>query len=185
MKIVEFRIFLPFTMDQTRISSRYAMARRSHEETKGGDGVEVVERKPIEENDNKGFEVHRIYHIKSHAPQWIRWAIPEKYAHVHEINRNPYPHFDVKFNIPDMGNSFILTNESMHIPYKNGDEIPENILNLPDNELKLRRVYYLDLLNGPKSSLDEYDCHGLKFPEAGIDELVGLEGISDDSKPPE
>lgn len=161
------------------------MARRSHEETKGGDGVEVVERNPIEEDGNKGVEVHRIYHIKAHAPSFLRWAIPEKYAHIHEINRNAFPHFDVKFSIPCMGSDFELTNESRHIPYKKGDEIPENILGLPENELSIRRVAYLDLLNGPKTSMGNYDCHGLNFPEANIHEMIGPQGISDDTKPPE
>lgn len=184
MRIIEFRVFLPFTLNQTRISSRYTLARRSKEETKGGDGVEIIEKKDITSENNKGVYVHRVYHIKAHAPSFVRWAIPESYGHVHEYYENCYPNLDTRFMVPGMGNSMTLTNTTRHIAFKNGDEIPDNLANLTDSEKEIRTVCYLDLLNGPKSMFGDFNCRGKSCEKAGIHEMVSKDNRSDESKPP-
>lgn len=171
MRIVEFRILVPFTLDQTKIASRYANARRSKEGTKGGDGVEILEKKEIEEDGVKGMYAHRIYHIKSHCPKSLRWALPEKFAHVHEIYKNVFPHYDTHFEIPDMGEDMILKNESRIYEYHKGDKIPENAMNLNEEELKMRKIVYLDLLNESGGKFGDYDCRGVSCPEAQIYEM--------------
>ena len=185
MKIVEFRIIVPFTMEQTKISSRYANARKSKEETKGGDGVEILETGEFEEEGRKGVSAHRVYHIKSHVPSALRWALPEKYAHVHEHYKNCFPHYDNYFEIPEMGEDMILKNESRIIPYTHETILPENIMGLNDEELKKRKIVYLDMLNGPSGSFGDYDTHGVSCPEAGIMELHAKNNKCDETKIPQ
>ena len=184
MRIVEFRVFVPFSLEQTRIASRYANARRSKEGTKGGDGVEIIEKKEIEESGIKGIYAHRIYHIKSHVPTMIKWALPEKYAHVHEHYKNVFPHYDTYFEIPDMGSDMILKNESRIVEYKKGGEIPENIMGLNEQELGIRKVVYLDLLNGKTGNFGDFDTHGFSCPEAGIFEMKSNTRKVDENKVP-
>ena len=185
MRIVEFRIFLPFNMHQTFISGRYANAKKQKEETKSGDGVEVLEMGEIEEDGRKGTTAHRIYHIKTHLPAAIRWAIPEKYAHVHEHYKNVFPHYDNSFEIPDMGDDMLVKNESWIIEYKKGDQIPDNLFHYTPEELKMRQICYLDMLNGPSGSFGNYDVHGLSFPDVGIYELKAPNNKVDESKIPQ
>ena len=172
MRIIEFRVFLPFNQHQAHVAGRYANARRAKEHTNKGDGVEVLEMGEIEENGKVGLQAHRIYHIKTHVPSAIRWAIPDKYGHVHEHYKSVYNHTDTSFVIPEMGDDMILKNESWIIDYKQGDEIPDNLFNYTPEELKLRQICYLDMLNGPSGSFGNFDCHGLSFPEYGIYEMT-------------
>ncbi len=41
----------------------YAVAEASKNETGGGEGVEVIENRPYEENGEKGQYTHKIYHL--------------------------------------------------------------------------------------------------------------------------
>ena len=184
MKIVEFRIFVPFTMEQTKIASRYANARRAKDNTKGGDGVEILEKGPIEEEGRKGIFAHRVYHVKSHVPAAVRWAVPEKYAHVHEHYKNVFPHYDTYFEIPQLGSNMTLKNESRIIPYHKGDKIPENIMGLSEEQLSIRKVMYLDLVNGTGGKYDDFKVQGFSCPEAQIPVISAPSKKLDESKIP-
>ena len=184
MRIVEFRVIVPFTMEQTRIASRYANARRAKEGTKGGDGVEMIEKKEIEEEGVKGIYAHRIYHVKSHVPAAIKWVLPEKYSHVHEHYKNVFPHYDTYFEIPDMGSDMVLKNESRIIPYHKGDQIPDNIMGLSEEHLQMRKIVYLDLVNGSGGRYDEYKVEGFSCPEAGISKISAPNKTVDESNIP-
>jgi hypothetical protein len=50
-------------------------------------------------------------------------------------------------------------------------EIPDNLVRLEPEDLTIREVVYLDLLNGPVNKR-EFDLHGFSCPEAGISELT-------------
>lgn len=73
----------------------------------------------------------------------------------------------------------------MHVEYKNGDEIPENINDLTDEELNIREVVYMDILNGPKSTID---LHDFSCSEAGIEKMIDDSDhsifVNDSLKPP-
>lgn len=185
MRLVEFRIFVPFNMEQTMIASRYGLARRTAEETGNGEGVQVVENSSFIEDGVTGNYVHRIYHVKSQAPPAFRWALPSRFSHIHEHNRNAFPHYDNWFEIPEMGNDMILKNETRHFEYHHGDTVPENLLRLSSEELKIRKVWYLDLYNGPDPSKKEFDLHGFSCPEAGFPGFKAPKNRKNDGEIPE
>lgn len=47
----------------------YAVAETSKNETGGGEGVEVLENKPYEQDGEKGQYTHKIYHLQRYAAQ--------------------------------------------------------------------------------------------------------------------
>lgn len=168
MKIVEFRIFVPLKVEWCRAAAKYSVNRRTTEESKNGDGFEIVEAGQFNENGVTGRYVHRILHFKNQVPDAVRWAVPEKYSHIHEHNRNAFPHYVANFEIPDIGDKLILNTETKHIDYHSEADIPENIMGFSEAELKKREVIYPDLLNGKAPKHKEFDLHGFSYPPAGI-----------------
>lgn len=185
MRIIEFRIFVPLQLPQCRTAAKYSVNKRTREETGGGDGFEIVDSGYFDEDGIRGRYVHRVLHFKNRVPGAIRWLIPDKYAHVHENNRNAFPHYTATFRDPPLGDKMILDTETRHFEYTKGMQIPENCMNFTPDELRIRKIRYLDVLNGPKSEKEKYDIHGFSCPEAGIQELVGPTGKSNDKEIPE
>ncbi|OHT02997.1 Phosphatidylinositol transfer protein 2 [Tritrichomonas foetus] len=185
MRIVEYRIIVPFRWNQCRIASVYSVNKRTKQETGGGDGFEILERSDFEEDGNSGHYVKRVLHCKKQVPKSISWAIPEKYAHITENNRNAFPHTLTTFSCDGMGDNMILYAETRHITYTNGMEIPDNLLKLSEEDTKIREVFYLDILNGPASKKKEFDLHDFECEEAGISKLVASSNRSNDKEIPE
>jgi hypothetical protein len=158
--------------------------RRTREETGDGDGFEIIDSGDFEEDGNPGHWVRRIFHFKRKIPGWLRWVVPEKYAHIHEDNRNAFPHTVTKFHLEGM-EFFLLHTETRHVVYERGMEIPDNLVRLEPEDLAIREVVYLDLLNGPVNKR-EFDLHGFSCPDAGIGELTAPKGgKKDDATIPE
>ena len=172
-------------LPQCRTASKYSVNKRTREETGGGEGFEIIESGEFEEDGSTGRYVHRVLHFKSRVPASLRWMVPDKYSHIHEHNRNAFPHYVATFRIPAMGERMILDTETRHFPYKFGDQIPENPMNMNPDELKIRQIYYLDILNGPAPEKKKYDIHGYSCPAANIQELQGPTGKSNDQEIPE
>ena len=152
MRILEFRIIVPTNIEKYSIGNRYMNYLYVIDEKNGNEGIEIVKNEPYEKGDEKGRFTHKIYHIKSKIPGFIRWAIPDKYMHFHEESYNSYPHFLTTYKMPGMGDDFMLSIESQHIKYTTGMEIPDNIIGLDENDLKMRKIVYIDLINGQKST---------------------------------
>jgi hypothetical protein len=54
MKIVEYRVPLPYSQTEYQIGQLYSIAILSKEESGGGEGVEVVKNEPFENEKGKG-----------------------------------------------------------------------------------------------------------------------------------
>ena len=185
MRIIEFRIFMPLKLQMCRAAAKYSVNKQTTDFSGGGDGFEIVEAKNYVENGQPGRYVYRILHCKNKVPSAVRWAVPDKYAHVHEHNHNAFPHYNADFTIPAMGDNFVLHTETNHFEYEKGKDIPENLNNFDDIELNSREIYYLDILDGPASKKKELDLHGYSCPEIGMNELIGSKKNADDQKVPQ
>lgn len=186
MKIVEFRIFMPIKLERCRMASKYAVNKQTKVNTGGGDGFEIIDAKDVVENGRPGRYVYRILHCKNKIPSMIRWAVSDKFCHIHEHNHNSFPHYSADFSIPAMGDCFLMHTETDHYEYHHGKEIPDNLTNMSETDLKSREIYYLDILNGPASKKKDLDLHGFTCPEIGFnEELSATRGKSDDTKIPE
>lgn len=146
------------------------------------EGMEYLESSDYKNEKESGHFTHKIMHLKSKIPAIIRWAIPDKYLHIHERAYDAFPHYLTEYEMPGMGEDFILSTDTKHYEYNHETEIPENASGLTDEEIKKREVVYLDILNGPTE--DKSFCiKGFSYPPCGIEELSSNDK-PDDSKPP-
>ena len=187
MRIVEYRIILPTNVPQYQIGNLYMCCQRTRETQGGGEGIEIVTNEPYEEDGEKGQYTHKIMHFKSKIPAFIRWAIPDKYCHLHEKSHNSYPHFHTLYENPGLGKDFYLLVESQHIVYDKAKGCPDNVLGLTEEELKIRKVMYLDIVNGkPGPEKKEWNMVGFQCPEAGVNQpLTAPKKTRNEDKPPE
>uniref|UniRef100_A0A8C4EUM2 Phosphatidylinositol transfer protein, alpha a n=1 Tax=Dicentrarchus labrax TaxID=13489 RepID=A0A8C4EUM2_DICLA len=80
-------LILPYQVGQL-----YAVAEASKNETGGGEGVEVIVNEPYEKDGEKGQYTHKIYHLQSKVPGFIRVIAPKGSLEVHEKAWNAYPY---------------------------------------------------------------------------------------------
>lgn len=149
MLIKEYRIILPFTLEEYRVGQLYSIAEMSKSETGGGEGVEVLKNEPCDDAAHgKGQYTHKIYHLSSKVPRVIRTLAPKGSLEIHEHSWNCYPHYKTVLSNPDyMKDGFHITIETMHIADDKGTT--ENALNLPPELLAKREVIYVDMVNDP------------------------------------
>lgn len=187
MKIIEYRVILPTNVPQYQIGNLYMCAQRTRQEAGNGEGVEILKNEPYDENGETGQFTHKVMHFKSRIPKAIRWAIPDKYLHIHEISHNGYPHFYTEYKIPGQDDWFYLLVESQHIVYDKSTGCPDNVLKLTPEELAIRKIQYLDIVNSkPKPERPEWDMHGFVCPEAEVKTPLQTPiNKCDETKPPE
>ena len=187
MKIYEYRIVIPTTVEKYRIGNLYMMAAKSRQESGQvqGEGVELVQSEPFENEKESGQFTYKIMHFKSRIPRFVRWALPDKYCHCHERSWNAYPHFHTEYNVPGMKDDMIMIVDTQHIPYDPSQPFPDNATGLTEDELKIRKVLWLDLCDS-KPKMKKKEVKGFVCPEAEI--ATPLEGHPkgkcDESEPP-
>lgn len=197
MKIIEFRVLIPISLAKFQIAKRFINLQYIKDLGGDGEGIELIKNEePFENENEKGYLTEKVYHVKSKIPGFIRWAVPDKYLHFYETSYNAFPHTTTINSIPPLGDDFILKVESQHMDAnvdfnkdtgENSFIIPDNVMNLPDNELKERKIVYIDILNGPASSSNYTDdgnetevqkktrsgIRDFVCPEIGLNEPLG------------
>ncbi|ERE67956.1 large neutral amino acids transporter small subunit 3 [Cricetulus griseus] len=87
------RVILPVSVDEYQVGQLYSVAEASKNETGGGEGVEVLVNEPYEKDDGeKGQYTHKIYHLQSKVPGFVRMLAPEGALNIHEKAWNAYPY---------------------------------------------------------------------------------------------
>jgi hypothetical protein len=105
MLIKEFRITLPMTVEEYQVAQLYSVAEASKNETGGGEGIEVLVNDPFTASSGQqpssplldgsyttGQYTHKVYHLASKVPGYIRWLMPTGSLAIHEIAWNAYPY---------------------------------------------------------------------------------------------
>ncbi|XP_023618710.1 phosphatidylinositol transfer protein beta isoform isoform X7 [Myotis lucifugus] len=90
--IKEFRVVLPCSVQEYQVGQLYSVAEASKNETGGGEGIEVLKNEPYEKDGEKGQYTHKIYHLKSKVPGFVRLIAPEGSLVFHEKAWNAYPY---------------------------------------------------------------------------------------------
>ncbi|MBZ3890764.1 Phosphatidylinositol transfer protein alpha isoform [Sciurus carolinensis] len=88
----EYRVILPVSVDEYQVGQLYSVAEASKNETGGGEGVEVLVNEPYEKDGEKGQYTHKIYHLQSKVPTFVRMLAPEGALNIHEKAWNAYPY---------------------------------------------------------------------------------------------
>ncbi|KAJ7416368.1 Phosphatidylinositol transfer protein alpha isoform [Willisornis vidua] len=75
-----------------QVGQLYSVAEASKNETGGGEGVEVLVNEPYERDGERGQYTHKIYHLQSKVPTFVRMLAPEGALNIHEKAWNAYPY---------------------------------------------------------------------------------------------
>lgn len=201
MKIYEYRIICPCSIDKYKVGSIYMTAKRSEEESKQvkGEGVETIKNEPFTNEKESGVYTYKILHFKSKIPNTIRWAIPDNFCHWHEESWNAFPHVHTQYNVPGMGDGFAMSIDSYYTPYKKDEPIQDNLLNLSKDDLAIRQVVYLDILDGKPVPNKDRDLSNWSCKDLNVNEkfssfrpekkknifLIDPKIAKSDTKPPE
>mmetsp|Transcript_11971 Transcript_11971/g.36464 ORF Transcript_11971/g.36464 Transcript_11971/m.36464 type:complete len:279 (-) Transcript_11971:322-1158(-) len=147
MRIHEYRVVLPCTVDEYHLAQLYMVAKASREETgkQVGEGIEVVKNEPYETNKFNmppGQYTEKIFYLKSKIPKWIAVLMPESFLTLYEYSWNAYPKCMTVYENKFLGEKFYMCVETMHLPDRGETE---NANNLSNEELKERKVELLDV----------------------------------------
>jgi len=144
MLIKEYRIPLPLTVEEYKIAQLYMIAKKSREESKGtGSGVEILVNEPYEDGPGgNGQYTHKIYHVGSHLPGWIKSLLPKSALSVEEKAWNAYPYTKTRYTCPFV-EKLLLEIETYYFP-DNGHQ--ENVFKLSGSDLRNRLVDFIDIV---------------------------------------
>jgi len=143
MLLKEYRICMPLSVEEYHVGQLYMIAKHSAEESKHGEGVEVVENCPIDDPDHgKGQYTEKRIHLSNRLPSWIRAMVP-KIFYITEKAWNYYP-----TTITEYTCSFVPS-FAIHIEtkYLNDKGTTDNCLELPTNKKDTRVVEVVDIVN--------------------------------------
>ncbi|KAK4872443.1 hypothetical protein RN001_014472 [Aquatica leii] len=144
MLIKEYRIPLPLTVEEYRIAQLYMIAKKSRDESSGaGSGVEFLVNEPYTDGPGgHGQYTHKIYHIGSHLPGWLKGILPKTALMVDEEAWNAYPYTKTRYTCPFV-EKFYLEIETYYFG-DNGHQ--ENVFKLNGSDLRNRIVDLIDVV---------------------------------------
>lgn len=145
MKLVEYRIPLPYTTEEYQIGQLYSFAVLSKEESGDGEGVEVIKNEPFEDENGKGQYTYKIYHVNKRLPAWLAKIIPNSSLTFHEEAWNAYPYCKTVVTSPFFGKKFRIELTTRHVPDDCGQL--DNVHDLSSELLKKRKVVLVDIVN--------------------------------------
>jgi len=180
MIIKEYRVTLPMTVEEYQVAQLYSVAEASKNETGGGEGVEVLKNEPYDDvpllngKFTKGQYTHKIYHLASKVPSWIKMVAPKGAMMLHEEAWNAYPYCKTVISNPGyMKENFYIIVETYHL---GDDGQQENVHELDKQKLKNRQVVHIDIANDPVLDSDykkDEDPKTYKSEKTGRGPLTG------------
>lgn len=159
----EYRITMPVSVEEYKIAQVYMVAKMSKENTGHGEGVEIVENRPYGAGEEDGLEdgagagspepgkevgmyTHKIYHIGSRLPSWVKAIAPTTALQVVEKAWNAYPYCRTVYTCPFLGDRFNISVTTRYLA-DSGDQ--KNALGLTEQQLKEREVDIIDIAYDP------------------------------------
>lgn len=173
MRITEYRIPFPATVQEYRVGMLYMIARASEEEARraGGRGaVEVVRNEMYTHNDHgldAGVYTEKIYHMERFVPKFVRALVPSTKCKVIEKSWVSYPQRCITlYYCPYFGRDWFLSIESHYAENDRGEQW--NALGLTGTELRNRQIITLDIASENCVSMSpEADVREFHTPEGG------------------
>ncbi|XP_040605092.1 phosphatidylinositol transfer protein alpha isoform isoform X2 [Mesocricetus auratus] len=138
----EYRVILPVSVDEYQVGQLYSVAEASKNETGGGEGVEVLVNEPYEKDGEKGQYTHKIYHLQSKVPTFVRMLAPEGALNIHEKAWNAYPYCRTVITNEYMKEDFLIKIETWHKPDLGTQE---NVHKLEPETWKHVEAVYIDI----------------------------------------
>ena len=180
MKIHEYRITMPMTLDEYEVGLLFTLAQAHKRETGGGEGVVIVKNEPYENfplfhgKYSKGQYTYKIYHEESKMPKFIRLVAPPEALVAHEESWNAFPHGKLIYSNPKyMKGNCWMEIDTFHTEDRGESE---NVYELDSEELESRSVIHIDIANDPvdeKDYVEESDPTKFKSKKTGRGLLTG------------
>ncbi|CBK24652.2 uncharacterized protein [Blastocystis hominis] len=166
LMIVEFRVPLPFCLDNPMIGYRYMNLKACESATGGGEGVEWLVEENYDNTDghlvcdidgfsiprNKGVYTLKHYLITSKLPSWLVKLLPSDSIFLEE---KAWISSEYRFAIITFGciskKRFQIVLEMKYVNQDRGTI--ENIFNLSEEQLKSRTVQHYDVCDAYKSEI--------------------------------
>ncbi|XP_018414579.1 PREDICTED: phosphatidylinositol transfer protein beta isoform-like [Nanorana parkeri] len=114
--IKEFRVRLPISVEEYQVGQLFSVAEASKDNTGGGEGIEVLKNEPYERDGEKGQYTHKIYHLQSKVPSFVKMLAPEGSLVFHEKAWNAYPYCRTIVTNEYMKDDFFIKIETWHKP---------------------------------------------------------------------
>jgi len=188
--IREYRIPLPLTTEEYNVAQLYAVAEASKNETGGGEGVEIIENRPITDEEmnllpfkdqltpdadgKKGGQyTHKRFHLSSKVPSFVRILAPTGALVCDERAWNCFPYVRTEWTNQYMADNLHIVIETMH---QDDNGCHENALNLSKEDLKKRKIVNIDIANDPVAAGDykeEEDATKFHSEKTGRGPLIG------------
>ena len=118
--LVEFRIVLPFTVDEYQVGLLYTVAIGSKEKSDGDSQVEIVTNEPYENERGRGQYTEKNFRFGSKMPRIADALLPESAKMTVEKAWNAYPICHTEYAIPFMGQRFFVSLDSKHVENDRG-----------------------------------------------------------------
>jgi len=139
------------TVAEYQVAQLFSVAEASKQETGGGEGIEILKNEPYAENGEKGQYTHKMYHLESRVPSYVKWIMPKGSLELEEKAWNAYPKCKTVVTNPWLKDKFEISIESLHVA---DDGKQDNVHGLSSEELKNREIVTIDIANDYVSSSD-------------------------------
>ncbi|GAW82065.1 phosphatidylinositol transfer protein [Plasmodium gonderi] len=163
MKLVEFRLAMPLTMEEYKICQLYLLARVSHEDVENtlyGVGhnnkfdsrslVILKNNKYEDENGNDSKYIFKRMNLVNKIPKWLLNFVDPKYCLIDEKSWIAYPYLKTEYEASGFPKARVHV-ESTHFPGYNTEDNPFNI---SEELLAQRKVINIDIVNDKLPSKD-------------------------------
>ncbi|KEG05075.1 hypothetical protein YYE_00654 [Plasmodium vinckei vinckei] len=166
MKVVEFRICMPLTVEEYQKCQLYLVAKGTLEDaeqrikdaekygSENSVGVVILKNESYVENNTKGQYTLKKLNILHKMPKWLLNFVDKKYCTIEEQCWNAYPYIKTIFQSSGFPKARIELESSHHL----GFDTEYNPLNLSDDLLNLRKIIYIDIVNDKVGS-KEYNSN--------------------------
>jgi len=142
----EYRIPLPVSVEEYQVAQLYMVSKISKQQTGHGEGIQILENRPFDDENGKGQYTHKIIHIGSRLPGWLKSFLPTTALQVDEKAWNAYPYCKTVYSIPFLGDRFSISVTTKYLP---DGGTSENAFNKSEAELKDRVVDVVDIAYDP------------------------------------
>ncbi|CAH1398978.1 unnamed protein product [Nezara viridula] len=148
MLITEFRIPMPFTLDEYQRGQMYTTIQTSLLESSNEEGVEVLKNEPFSDNADmpegysSGDYTKKVYNFANRFPFFIRALAPKSAMQLTEESWNSFPYTRTILTNDKMKEDFFIKIDTI---YCEGKPEQENAHELSQDLLDTRKVVQIDI----------------------------------------
>ena len=160
MKLTEFRIPMPFTLQEYEVGKLFSVNKASLLHTGGGEGVECLVNTTYTDIDlfknakgTNGQYTKKVYYIRDQVPSILRGLAPHGAMELLEESWNAFPYTKTVATNPGyMKEKFYIQVDTIHVSSDRGDS--HNVHGLDDDDLQRRQVVNINIARDSVESKD-------------------------------